>query len=373
MTEASLADVSTKTRVPADSHDPPRLATRKLRAFPDVAKIATIVAVVTVHVAAPPNEGFDLLSRSTWLATTGLEVAMRWCVPLFVMVSGMLLLGSRTAESPPGEFYRRRAGRVAVPLIGWTVFYVAFAMHTESHSSLADHLELVWLGQPYYHLYFVYIIAGLYVVCPLLARAIASLTERQLAITTIGALVLGSLWSGAEPWLPASGGNAFSEFAPFVGYFLAGYWLGRLKLDRRVVPVAIAVFLAVAILSTIGTYLLVLARGVEDGHYLYSYLSPPVILMSICVFLVFRELTERREARAPIRHISGLHYVGEATFGVFLIHPFFFTLWQERPPGVPHNGASLALWLPATVAGLIAISFACTVMLKQIPFLRRLV
>ncbi|HXS47848.1 MAG TPA: acyltransferase family protein [Solirubrobacterales bacterium] len=344
-----------------------------LKAFPDIAKIAAIVAVVTVHVAIRPNEGFHVLTDLAWLGTTAVETAMRWCVPLFVMVSGMLLVTPRTAEQAPGDFYRRRAARVAVPLIGWTLFARVFNELHAVPASLEEHIQAIYVGAPYYHLYFLFVIAGLYLVTPLLARAISALSERQLAITAISALTLGFLWGGLPPWLPSTGSNAFSQFAPFVGYFLAGCWLVRVQLNRYVVPVSVAVFAVLLAASTVGTYFFVSTHGLELGRYLYGYLSPPVILMSICVFLVLRVLVERREAQGPIRHIRALHFVGEATFGIFLIHPFLFSLWGDLPPDVPTAGSSLALWLPATVAGLLAVSFVCTVVLKQIPYLRRLV
>jgi surface polysaccharide O-acyltransferase-like enzyme len=345
----------------------------RMLAFPDVAKILAIFAVVTVHVAAPANEGFGVLTDGAWLGSTVVETAMRWCVPLFVMVSGMLLLKGGTAAEAPLAFYRRRAARVAIPLVFWSLFYRAFSEHLGPHSTFLQNVQALYSGQPFYHLYFLYIIAGLYLICPFLARAIKDLSQTELAGLTIAALVLGFLWTGVTPWLPGTGSNAFSQFAPFIGYFLAGSWLARVRLSRRTTAWCAAIFVAMLAISTTVTYLWVSADGLEYGRYLYGYLSPTVIVMSLCVFLAVRELTERREARAPIRHPRRLHFLGEATFGIFLIHPFFFELWIRHPPGVPSVGHKLVWWLPATVVGLVVISFLCTVVLKQIPGLRRLV
>lgn len=344
-----------------------------LKAFPDIAKIVAIAGVLIVHVAARPNDGFQVLTTQAWIATTAIETAMRWCVPLFVMVSGMLLLTARTAHQPPADFYRRRAGRIAIPLIGWSLFARIFNEFQGIPASFEEHLQAIYAGVPYYHLYFLFVIAGLYLVCPLLARAIAALSERELAATTVVALVIGFLWGGVTPWLPATSSNAFSEFAPFVGYFLAGCWLAKVRIDKGVILVCVTVFVLLLAASTVGTYFFVSTHGLEVGRYLYGYLAPPVIVMSICVFLILRALTEKREARGPIPHIKTLHFVGEATFGIFLIHPFLFSLWGDLPPDIPTSGSALALWIPATVAGLLAVSFACTVALKQIPYLRRLV
>jgi surface polysaccharide O-acyltransferase-like enzyme len=345
----------------------------RLRAFPDVAKIAAVFAVIAVHVCSVPNENLEALSGATWFATVAIEVVNRWCVPLFVMVSGMLLLGPRTVAQSPLAFYRRRAARIAIPLVGWTIFFRLFTEYTRPHVSFEETVKAVYSGRPYFHLYFLFLIAGLYLVCPYLARAIEGLSQRQLGAVTVGALVLGFLWGGVPPWLPPTGGNAFSLFVPFVGYFLAGCWLGRVRLSGSAVRNCAVVFVLVGIASSLATYQLGVSGSTLNWRFLYGYLTPPVIVMSICVFLVLRELCERREARGPIRRIAALHYVGEATFGIFLIHPFFFRLWLEGPSSAPTEAAQLAWWLPLTTAGLVAISFVATVALKQVPYLRRLV
>jgi surface polysaccharide O-acyltransferase-like enzyme len=345
---------------------------RDLKAFPDVAKIAAIVAVVTVHVCSGPNELVGVLTGKTWFVTVFIEEVNRWCVPLFIMVSGMLLLRPGTAAQSPRSFYARRAARIAIPLVGWTIFYRLFTELTEPHVSFEESVQAVYSGQPYYHLYFLFVIAGLYLVCPYLARAVDGLSQRQLQALTLSALLLGALWGGVPPWLPPTGSNAFSLFAPFIGYFLAGCWLGRAQLTRELVVGSTAIFALVALAASLATYEFAGISTPLDWHFLYGYTTLTVIVMSLCVFVAIRYLCEMREERGPIRHIQSLHYIGEATFGIFLIHPFFFRLWMEQEP-VPTEAVQLFWWLPATVIGLIAISFACTMAMRQIPMFRRLV
>jgi surface polysaccharide O-acyltransferase-like enzyme len=349
-----------------------RLAERRLKVFPDVAKIAAIFAVVTVHVCSGPNELLGILTGKTWFVTVLIEVANRWCVPLFIMVSGMLLLQSRTAAESPRAFYARRAARIAIPLVGWTLFYRWFTEYTGPHASFEENVQAVYSGQPYFHLYFLFVIAGLYLVCPYLARAIDGLSQRQLGALTLSALLLGFLWEGVPPWLPPTGSNAFSLFAPYIGYFLAGCWLGRVRLDQQLALGCAAIFALVAVAASLATYEFGHISTPLDWHYLYAYPTPAVVVMSLCVFVVLRYLCERREERGPIKHIQGLHYVGEATFGIFLIHPFFFKLWLEHEP-IPTEATGILWWLPLTVLGLVAISFVCTIVMKQIPLLRRFV
>lgn len=364
---------ATTVRVPDGSSEQSQASPRRLTAFPDVAKIVAIFAVVTVHVCSEPNFELGVLTDKTWTVTTAIEIFNRWCVPLFVMVSGMLLLQSRTVTETPGAFYRRRAARIAIPLIGWSIFYRFFADWTGPNDTFEEHVQLIYSGNPYFHLYFLYLIAGLYLIAPYLARAIDGLSQSQLAGFSVGALAFGFFATGVPPWLPGTSYNGFSMFLPFVGYFLAGCWLGRVRLDRQLVRAGVAVFVLVGIGATLATYEFAHVSTPLEWTYLYNYATPGVVVMSICVFIAIRYLCERREARRPIVHMQALHYVGEATFGIFLIHPVFLQIWKEHRPAAPLEASVILWWLPATVLMLIAISFVCTIAMKQIPVLRRFV
>ncbi len=372
-TEAKQESATQRPRLPsAEYREGVGARGRGLTAFPDVAKIVAIFGIVTIHVAAPASEGFGILTDRAWASAVALETATRWSVPLFVMVSGMLLLTGKTVEESPLVFYRRRAARIAIPLVAWTLFYRLYLEHTGPQASFLEHVQAIYSGQPYYHLYFLFVIGGLYLIAPFLARVVNDMSQRQLGLLSAGTLVLGFLWMGVPPWLPGTGANAFSLFAPYVGFFLAGRWLGRAKLDRELAWWCAGAFLVLFVSTAFETYLWVHAEGLENGRYFYGYLSPPVILMSLAIFVVIRYLVEQRERRRPVRHMKTLHFLGEATFGIFLIHPYFFTLFQ-RNYAVPSALHTLAWWWPATVIGLVLVSFACTVVIKQIPGLRRIV
>lgn len=345
----------------------------RLQAFPDIAKIVAVCGVVTIHTVAPASESIGILTDPAWTASVGLEAVTRWSVPLFVMVSGMLLLRDSTAEMSPLAFYRRRASRIAIPLLFWTLFYRCFLEYTGPKTDFRGHVEAIYAGQPYYHLYFLFVIAGLYVICPFLMRALRGFDERQLGWISVGLLVAGFLWTGVPPWLPGTGSNAVSLFAPYVGYFVAGPWLARVRLTANQFVLCCLVFLLTSAVSTLITYEWTHHEGLKFGRYLYSYTAPTVIVSTICVFLALRHAIDRWQSIRPIRHMGTLHFLGEATFGVFLIHPFFLTLWLRHPPGAPSQGTTLLWWWPATVIGLVILSFACTVVIGRIPFLRRAV
>src|SRR3989442_2077501 len=79
----------------------------------DAARVAAILGVISIHVVAPL-----VISRAlplNWWVGNVVDSAARWSVPLFVMISGALLLHSDLADDPVA-LYRRRLARILPPL-----------------------------------------------------------------------------------------------------------------------------------------------------------------------------------------------------------------------------------------------------------------
>lgn len=92
----------------------------------DVVRFAAMFTVVCCHCADPFNfyagdPTADLESIKFWGAAWG--AALRPCVPLFVMITGALLL---PVKDQAGPFYRKRISRVLWPFLIWSVLYNLF-------------------------------------------------------------------------------------------------------------------------------------------------------------------------------------------------------------------------------------------------------
>ena len=87
----------------------------------DVLRVFAIAAVVIVHVSADIITEWSAVPRSCWWIANFYDSLARGAVPLFVMVSGALLLPK--AESYR-DFFVKRFQRIVIPFIVWTVFYL---------------------------------------------------------------------------------------------------------------------------------------------------------------------------------------------------------------------------------------------------------
>ena len=85
----------------------------------DMLRIAAILAVVVIHsVGYATKQSGTGWHSAWWWGANLLNSACLWCVPVFVMVSGALLLDPARRVSS-GAFLKRRAVRIGLPLAFW--------------------------------------------------------------------------------------------------------------------------------------------------------------------------------------------------------------------------------------------------------------
>lgn len=83
----------------------------------DALRVIACFLVVFAHCCDPYVASFNT-DYNTFLQGTAMGSLVRCCVPLFVMMSGVLLFPVRTGMA---EFYKKRLGRILVPLVFWSV------------------------------------------------------------------------------------------------------------------------------------------------------------------------------------------------------------------------------------------------------------
>lgn len=332
-------------------------------AWIDAARIAAILAVISIHVVSPLVTNRSL-PESWWFGNVVDSVA-RWSVPVFVMLSGALLLHSSLADDPLA-FYRRRLSRILPPLIAWTVIYLVRGSVT-----LDQAVSYVLAGRPSFHLYFLYLLVGLYLVAPFLRPLVARTDRRVLGIGIVVFLALGMSDDLIVVWRHLGGVNAATRFVPYIGYFLAGAWLIGLRPTRARVITA-ATVAVVAILGTaIGTKVLVHFFGLGQGRYLYEYLSVTTVPASLAVFALFlwsAPWADRLATRLPRGWLS---VVAGSTLGIYVIHPLFLSWLGDF--GLGPRTFFVPLAVAATVLATFALSLATILILRKVPGIRRLV
>ncbi|MBO9355322.1 acyltransferase family protein [Bordetella petrii] len=324
----------------------------------DAARWMAALAVVLLHSAAQAVSDAGAYGSSDWLAANLYDSAVRWCVPVFVMVSGALLLdGDRPQDAR--RFYLRRATRICAPLVFWTLFYLCWRSlldwWDDGRIDFSFWPRKVAEGAPYYHLWYLYMIVGLYLFAPLV-RALYQRSQpaarRLWVVGILGIAILDALYRQA---LGAGQGFFLTWFLPYLGYFVAGRMIydGELRVPRPALVLALSVLATAWGVST-------LSEAGRLNLYFYDYFSITVPFMSLAAFQWIMN-TPR---------VPPLSTLAPLTFGVYLIHPLFLDLADRA--GAP-TGPGAAWNVPLLAAAVFGLSAAASWLLRRHPVTRRLV
>lgn len=341
--------------------------------------MAAIAAVVLVHSLSGMVTNEAIRGSLTWWAGTALNRGVSWCVPLFIMISGALLLAPRPGEGA-GAFYRKRLARIAIPLVAAHAGYLAVRAVLD-HESLTPSVVIhdILTAQVYTALYFFWIILGLYLITPLLRQAIGRRSTRDAA--AVGAVAVLWMWlvaasvpvmaltGGAPtPWQPA----ALTLWLPYVGYFVLGYALRTVVLDRRGIAVAVVTFL-VADALVLWHYV----AGVHDpaANILLGggYQGLPVAISTIALFVIGRSVVHPASAFARPDLAGPMRSLGNLTLGVFMGH-LLVMRYAWHIPGLAFSQVkgdlprALLLW-----AIVLVVTFVGCAVIARIPIIKRLI
>jgi surface polysaccharide O-acyltransferase-like enzyme len=331
-----------------------------------VLRVTAACGVVALHVISLWLRGTDAGTAAWWVANF-YDVSTRWCVPVFIMISGALLLSPARLQ-PPRVFYGKRMARILIPLVFWTVFYLGLRVSFEGASWPVVARDLI-RGQAYGHLWFLYVIAGLYCITPVLRPFVGSVSRREMAWTVVPLLAAVSIHSLISTFTAGHGKpTVFSLFVAHIPYYLCGYLLSLVVVPHRWIKYLVVGVLAVWLGIALGTGLLF--HRVE--FYLSSHHSVPIILLSAGVFLLASGLFGQQSV-GPARAWKVLRYLDGVSFGVYLAHPLLlFVVMRLGLPTQPMLGRPL-LCIPAISAIIIFAYVLLTSCLKAVPAVRRIV
>ena len=332
----------------------------------DNARIAAIFAVVWLHVAAALVTKTELGSGYWWIGN-GYDAAVRWSVPVFVMISGALLLDPARRDSL-SDFYHKRMARIVWPILFWSAFFLLFSLlkgqiKGEPLSGM-DLLGKLGQGRPYYHMWFLYMIVFLYLFTPFFRMVVAACSRRELAFLIGAGLLLAAGKSIFSSWLAEPDQFFPVWFLNYVPYFFLGYWI-RTDARRPAIPILAGVVLLCVLMTMFGFWWLANYRNLELGMYCYGYLSLTVIPMSVAMMYWLKAWQNPIFSAAVTQKLSLL------SFGVYLTHPIMLDMATFFGFGPQRIHPLLAVPLLALLA--FGASLLLSWLISQLPLLRRVV
>lgn len=352
----------------------PHAATGKLLYWPDRLRNLATLMVIIIHVAAPvAHSGGDLNSAWWWYGNFWNSLT-RAGVPLFVMLSGFLLLSK---DYDLGDFLKRRFSRVVVPALFWMAVYSIYNhIRLGAPATLKDALLGVVTGPVHIHLWFIYLIIGLYLIYPILRPWVRTASERDFLY--FFAMCAFCTWGMKIAWTFFGVGNGiyFELFTNNCGYFVLGYYLGTrhlkfevwgLKLrDAEPAPptpnskLPIFLILFGTLTTMFGTYWLNIGQPDAPFQvYFYDYLTPNVGLAAIGWFLLAKNAFNSRPLLPIEQDFSA------ASFGIYFAHIGVMDWWSQC--NYWHSRFHSFIWLSSLIGLVTCMTFLGVSFLRALP------
>ncbi len=338
----------------------------------DLIRVVASFQVILIHVSYPIFFK-DELPPSSITAANFYDSFSRMSVPLFFMISGALLLGR---QEPITAFLWRRFVKVGVPVLFWSAFYLFWSVEAYRNGSMnALHITLsvlkaIYLGNLEIHLWFLYVLAGLYLVTPLLRLLVSSASHLDLAYFTVLWLASTSLTELAERLFGSPTAFEIPVASGYIGYFVLGYWLSQIRLSRYtlwwvgwgVLCSVFAIFFGTIFLS---------AGAERIDFFLYSYFSFPTVLASVCAFLLLKDFGQRINGG----FLKLLRVFSASSFGIYLVHILVIELLRKGAFGFRLYAwmGHPALFIPLTALVVFLLSFLIVSVLRTIPGVRMII
>ena len=341
-------------------------------AYADLLRCVAMLAVIVLHVSGAQLASVPV-SSGTFQVLNLYDGLVRWCVPVFVMLSGMFLLDPKHSM-PFSKLFFGHILRIAVALVVWGT---AYALYTQvrttglSWQSVLTALNRVLLGKTHFHLWFLYMIIGLYLITPVLRAFVRGASRGDFHWFFLLVFVFAYLLPTLLRLRPSQTISLYVSnldihlVLGYVGYYVLGYYLKEYTLSRPAEYLIYLLGILGAVITVGGTAWLSQRQGALVQT-LYSYDSPNVALMSVAVFVFFRYVLGVSEERSRRQRVSG---VARVSFGVYLVHIFFLNLLQHF--GFTPLSFYPALAIPALTLAVFLCSFAAAWLLSKIPFLGR--
>jgi len=293
----------------------------------DVLKVVAIIAVIINH-SYWYLASNDIISFSI---KSFILILVKFAVPVFVMVSGALLLQK---EHSYKEIFSKRIFRVVVPLV-----VISFLWAIYRHFNLSEVVVYIIRGNldnysPYWAWY-IYVIIALYMVLPFIKKMINNFSDKDFKIFILMFLLTPSFISFGTIILEAffhkslylSGYITGIWFSQYIGLFVAGYYLANKEVNAKEKNIA-TISLVVTVL--IATIIEILNHTINGTSFLLdNCLLITTIIPALALFIISKYYLSNGFRKEKTNKLFA--NLSNCVFGIYLFHVFVISLLVAMP------------------------------------------
>ena len=323
-----------------------------------------IVLVILIHVVALPIQ--------TWKGDIGYEFSLYTLsytigclgVPIFLMISGNLLLNP-CRKIKIEKVYKKMIPKILFPLLGLGTVFACMEIYFETRSisfgMLFEAFVRVINGKSWNHLWYLYMIIGIYMFTPILKFLSEELSEKMYIYFTIILLCLGYV----VPSLNAIFRTSISVNAPLPLCHMASFWLGfvvdKYKENKKI-NVCMDFIGIISLIVIIFWGIFSQRYGQEAYLIIANYDNIFVIGAATYIYRFVQKNFNYNNSKL-------ITSVAECSFGIYLLHPVVMNILYKV---IKISPVQLNPWYSILlfVLALLVPTWAIVWILKKIPWIR---
>ena len=335
----------------------------------DIARVIAILLVVMIHASTSfvKNSAENTL---TFLTGNIFDSVSRAGVPLFLMISGALLL-DESKNITPKDMFRKALATIGL-LIAWSIIYavafqLVFPILTGEPVVLFEFIKHAVAG--HFHMWYLYMLVGIYLATPFLRCFVKKENSRlvllYIAVSMISTYIrplinilvtIDDIFLYAQTILDKF---RLDFFSCFITYYLTGWYIVHIGIEKNISRKTAYLLGILSIAVVIG-----LTQITGDYENMYSNSNILIYLYSSSIFLFINQVPSEKLAKNPKLILT----LSKLSFGVYIIHAAVNSLCEKYISGLPpllHIGLQYTIVLVS--------SFFFSYALSRIPFLKKLV
>ncbi len=337
----------------------------------EILRVIGCLAVIMIHTASRYVTK-DFGTFNFWVGNIFDGVA-RFGVPIFVMISGALMLSEDYNLTK--EKLIKHLKKMIIFFIFWSVIYCIFFRIIEpkyiSHTAIKISNIVRYLVEGHYHLWYIYLVIGLYLITPLLKLWVNDKNKKYVEYF----IILSLIFTFLIPELIRIGANYFAIFNKFkyvidknlqltyVGgfsaYYILGWYLNKYDIKKKNLIYILG--LLSLVYTIIGTYIISITT--HKPVQVYEYLSLNVLFPTLSIFLLIRN--KYKNSKNANKQISSISKYSLGIYGVhiFIVYATYLTL--------NHYGITNAIIdIPIVFIVTLLLSWLISFIFSKIPLLK---
>lgn len=330
-------------------------------------RVLATLGVIVIHTTASLYSDFGHIPAQDWWTANILNTLSRFSVPMFVMISGCVLLGRSMGTR---DFYIHRGIRLLPAFFFWSFFYVAFSyffQHGDAGKAWRQlTIDFIGTGSTHYHLWYLSMFICLMMFVPFINGYITGkkpeLEDFCFLLAAIAIFMTLNQISSMGRDIIGKGMSWFKLFPWFLGYLLMGYCIDhyqdRIRLSNKLAAFMLVILLALACMLN---FYSVSRLGIVKDYFILNNTGILCFMVTALIFYLFSSNRQAFPESGVIRSIAA------ASFGIYLVHPVFL-FFLKKP--VLDLAGNLLVGVPLVAALTFLLSYLTAAALGRVKVLK---